>query len=186
MKDADRQLPKQDEEEWLDVVDGNDQVIGRRLRSAVDHEHASNHRAINALVRNSKGQIWIPTRTPDKHLDPNTLDFSVGGHVSSGESYDATFQRETAEELNIDTSQTPYQFLGKLTPPRDGVGVFMHVYEIYSDETPKYNPVDFSSGSWMYPHELQRRIDQGQPARSDIPIVLKRFYLNRPQEKRRI
>lgn len=89
-------------EEWLDLVNEHDQVVGRVTRS----EAWANKflvRVINAFVVNTAGQLWIPRRTAHKRMFPNCLDMSVGGHVEPGESYEAAFQRETFEELNLDT-----------------------------------------------------------------------------------
>lgn len=47
---------------------------------------------------NSQGQFWIPRRTFDKKIFPGGLDFSVGGHVKSGESDETAFRREAVEE----------------------------------------------------------------------------------------
>jgi len=74
-------------DEYLDLVDLQDSVIGRKLRSEVYAEHLSNFRVVNAFVLNSKGELWIPRRTADKRIFPLCLDMSVGGHVESGESY---------------------------------------------------------------------------------------------------
>ena len=71
-----------------------------------------------------------------------------------------------------------YHLLGTLVPVADHVAVFMAVYEIISDKTPVYSPTEFSSASWMYPHEIISLIKQGQTTKSDLPIVLGRFYLN--------
>lgn len=176
MKDRQPKHFAHDEDEWLDVVDEKDLVIGRRLRSESHREHASNYRVVNAFVRNSQGQIWVPVRASHLDLYPNALDFSIAGHVSSGEPYDIAFEREAREELDIDINKTGYQLLGKLTPSQDQVAVFMKVYEIITDETPKINLTEFSSGSWRYPFEILRDISQGVQAKSDLPIVLKRFY----------
>lgn len=103
-------------DEYLDLVNENDEVIGRKLRSAVYAEGLSNFRVINAFIRNSKGEIWIPRRAANKKVFPLCLDMSVGGHVESGEKYDATFRRETMEETNLDIDRIDWSFLGHLCP----------------------------------------------------------------------
>lgn len=164
-------------DEFLDVVDENDVVIGRELRSRLYSEYASNFRVVNAFVVNSNGQLWIPTRRPDKKLAPNALDFSVGGHVVSGESYDEALFREAEEELGSNPVRSgSIRRLGKLTPNNDGVAAFMQVYEIRTDKTPQYNPSDFTAGEWLYPEQLEQRIRAGHPVKSDLPIVFRRFY----------
>jgi len=166
-------------DEYLDLVDKNDKIIGRKPRSAIYQERLSNFRVVNAFVVNSKGQLWIPQRSHDKKKFPGALDFSMGGHVESGESYDIAFKRETLEELRIDIAAINYRLLGKLSPKRDRVASFMQVYEILMEQTPKYNPDDFINSYWLYSHELQAMIKNGKPAKSDLIVVTNRFYKDR-------
>jgi len=44
-------------DEYLDLVNENDEVIGRKLRSEIYAEHLSNFRVVNAFVVNSKGEL---------------------------------------------------------------------------------------------------------------------------------
>ncbi len=162
--------------EYLDLVNENDEVIGKKLRSEIYKEGLTNFRVVNVFIINSKGQIWIPRRTANKAIFPLTLDFSAAGHVESGESYDEAFAKEVREELNIDVSKIPYQTLGKLTP-KDGVKLFEMNYEIQSDEVPTFNPDDFVEYFWLTPKEIIDRIEAGEKAKDDIIVLLRRFYL---------
>ena len=161
--------------EYLDMVDTNDQVIGRALRSTVYKENGSNFRVVNGFLKNGEGKLWIPTRTNSKRIFPNALDFSIGEHVESGESYDDALRRGAREELHLDIEETGYSFVGKLTPT-DGTASFMHVYEIASDTEPFYNKSDFSEGTWFSSDELQTSIKNGTAVKSDLIVVLNKFY----------
>jgi isopentenyldiphosphate isomerase len=163
-------------DEYLDLVDENDRVIGKKLRSEVYKENLSNFRVINAFLVNSNGELWIPRRTADKRIFPNCLDMSVGGHVESGESYDEAFRRETLEELNIDMSRASYRLLGKLSP-KDGVSAFMNVYEVKTDVAPAYNPADFIGFFWLKPEALIDKINSGDISKGDLPRLVKHFFL---------
>ena len=103
-------------DEFLDLVDENDNVVGKERRSEVYSKHLSNFRVVNAFIVNSKKEIWLPRRTADKIIFPLCLDMSVGGHVESGESYEDALKREAKEELNIDTDKAIVRLLGHLTP----------------------------------------------------------------------
>jgi len=164
-------------DEYLDIVNEKDEVIGRELRSVVYAAQRSDFRVINAFLRNSEGKLWIPRRAAHKKIFPLSLDMSVGGHVESGETYDETFRREAAEELNIDIDTLPYRFLGHLTPHQDGLAAFMQVYEIQSDESPQYNPDDFIDYFWMTPKEVIERIEAGEKTKGDLPKLIKKFYV---------
>lgn len=149
-------------DEYLDLVDENDNVVGKKKRSEVYAKNLSNFRVVNAFVVNSKGEIWIPRRAANKRIFPLCLDMSMGGHVESGESYEDTLKRETKEELNIDTDKVPVRSLGHLTPQKDGVSAYMKVYEIKMDETPNYNKSDFVEYFWLTPKALFERIANGE------------------------
>jgi isopentenyldiphosphate isomerase len=164
------------DDEYLDLVDEDDNVIGKKLRSEVYAEHLSNFRVVNAFVVNTKGELWTPRRTANKRLFPLCLDMSMGGHVESGETYEETFKRETSEELNIDVDMVTYRLLGKLTPRADGVSAYMYVYEISLDDAPKYNPDDFLEYFWLTPSEALQRIRDGEKAKDDLPKLITKFY----------
>lgn len=124
-------------EELLDLVDSQDQVIGKLERSQVYARKLHNFRVINAFFINDQGQIWVPRRTAHKRLFPLHLDVSVGGHVSSGETYEQALIREVYEEIGLDLEAITYRTLGKLTPHEHGVSAFMQVYQTASLENLK-------------------------------------------------
>ncbi len=164
-------------DEYLDLVDENDQVIEKKLRSEVYLQGLSNFRVINVLIRNSKGELWIPRRTAHKRLFPLGLDVSAGGHVESGEDYQSTLEREVFEEIRIDLKITPFTLLGKLTP-QQGLSCFMQVYEIQSDQVPDFNPEDYFEYYWLSPTELLKRIENGDICKSDLPKIIQHFYID--------
>lgn len=164
-------------DEYLDLVDEHDNVVGNKKRSEIYAENLSNYRVINAFLMNSKSQLWIPRRTSSKKFYPLCLDVSIGGHVESGESYESALKREAYEELNMDIDQFPYHCLGMLNPQKDPVSSFMKVYEIKLDTVPFYNRDDFLESFFFTPTELYDRLLQGEPAKSDLSQLVKYFYL---------
>ncbi|TSC62037.1 MAG: NUDIX hydrolase [Parcubacteria group bacterium Athens0416_74] len=167
----------QDEDEWLDLVDENDVVVSKKLRSEVHAEKLHNYRAINLFIRNSKGELWIPRRTADKQLYPLGLDFSCAGHVESGHTYEQTLKKEAMEELNIDIDAVDVHVLGKTTPA-DDLSCFAMNYEIRSDDVPSYNPNDFVEYFWLTPEAVIERIEKGDSAKSGLPKLIRRYYLS--------
>ncbi len=164
------------DDEILDVVDRNDNVIGQTRRSELYTQNSSDSRVDNVFLKNQKGLIWIPRRTAHKSIFPLCLDMSVGGHVTSGESYEDAMKREVKEELNLDVDSVPWQVLGHLTPYKDGVSAFMKVYEIISNETPAYNPEDFIEYFWLRPQDVLDRVRDGERAKDDLPKLIHIFY----------
>ena len=163
-------------EEILDLVDTDDNVIGQLARTEVYARDLHNYRVVNCFLRNSQGQLWIPRRAANKKLKPGALEYSVAGHVSSGETYDEALLREAAEEIRFDLMTIPWRFLGKLTPPVDGSQCFQGVYEIQSDETPVLNLEDHSEAKWMSVPEILSAI-AGESVTYDFELTIRRFFV---------
>lgn len=158
-------------DEILDVISDNDEVLRREKRSVI-YDQKLNFRVINGFICNSKKQLWIPRRHPDKKLFPLYLDASVGGHVMADEDYENAFIRETKEELGLDPLLFNYKKIARLTPISHGTSAFMWVYLIYSDEVPQYNPNDFVEYYWLSVEEVFNRLTSGDNAKSDLLPIL--------------
>ncbi len=161
------------DDEILDLVDRNDVVIGTINR--MDYQRILNEdlgyiRAVDLFIVNSKGQVYVPTRTADKTIAPNGYDFSVGGHVGSGENYIGTLVREADEELNMVVDPKEVTLIDKTI--LDEIRYIRHLYLLKSDLTPDYNPGDFVKAEWMMPSELIEEIDNGHPAKSNLKASL--------------
>lgn len=84
--------------EYLDIVNENDEVIGRDTRKNV-HDNYEIHRGVHVFVVDRQDRILIQRRSTKKDYYPGYLDISVGAQVSSGETYEAAGKRELWEEL---------------------------------------------------------------------------------------
>lgn len=156
-------------DELLDIVNKDDEVIGTILRSNYDQlveQKLGYIRAVEMFIQNDEGQLWIPTRTADKKIAPNGLDYSMGGHVESGESYEESALREIEEELNLKIDPSKLEFIKKFKP---GVIPYFRNFYIYrSNESPVYNPNDFVGAEWLSPDEILKKIDSGMPAKTSL------------------
>lgn len=165
------------DDEYLDLVNENDEVIGRKKRSEIYREGSSNFRVVNAFIINSHGELWIPRRSAHKRIFPLCLDMSMGGHVKSGESYEQALHRELREELDLELEAVPWRLLGQLTPHENKVSAFMSVYEIFSDNTPDFNYDDFIEFCWLSPQDVLTKIQSGEASKDDLPKLISYFYL---------
>ena len=84
-------------DELLNVYDAAGVVIGAKPRRDAKASGLAVG-AVNLLLVNAAGEILLQRRPEDKE-NGGLWDKSVGGHVSAGESHDATAVRETEEEL---------------------------------------------------------------------------------------
>lgn len=94
-------------DEYLDIIDSDDLVIGRGTRKEVHGNPALMHRVVHVLVFNSRGDIFLQKRAEDKDVQPGKWDTSVGGHVDSGEERYSAVLRELSEELGIPCGSVP-------------------------------------------------------------------------------
>lgn len=88
--------------ELLDLVDSNDHVIGVVDRKKVYDEMIHSVRVIGAFLVDENGLILVQRRAANRRYCPNGYDFSVAGHVLSGENYEQAMHREAIEELGVD------------------------------------------------------------------------------------
>lgn len=162
------------EDEYLDIVDENDRIISKDLRSKIKKNGLPNNRSIrvvNIFIINSSGKILIPKRSMNRTLFPGCYDFSCGEHVMAGEDYDAAAQRGLKEELNI---KEKLECLGKLTP-KDGVSSFMKIYKLkYDKQIKKYDKDGIDRLHYYDLKTLKEILKQNKKKfKDDIPIVLK-------------
>lgn len=162
-------------DERLDLVNEHDEVIGQVRRSEAWAKRLP-VRVVNAFVRNSRGELWLPRRTAKRNY-PNCLDMSVGGHVESGEDYLTCFRRETREELNWDIDTLDWREIAAFSPFETSLSCFMRVYEIRSEAAPDFNRADFSEAFWLTPGQFLARVNEGEAVKGDLAELVRRCFL---------
>lgn len=164
-----------DEDEILDLVNNADDVIGTLKRSdysRLESEGLGYIRSVNAFIRNSEGKLWIPRRTANKRVAPNGLDYSMGEHVQTGETYLQACIRGFKEELNLTITSEDLEFIATLRP-NSGLYYFDTLFIYKSDNIPDYNPADFTEFKWMSIEELMAVLNDGEPAKVNMKYWLK-------------
>ena len=86
--------------EFMDVVDENDNVIGKTTRKKI-HGSGKWHRGIHVFVFDRAGRLLLPTRSSTKDKFPGTYDCSVSEHVKAGETFKEAAFRGLKEELKL-------------------------------------------------------------------------------------
>lgn len=125
-------------EEIFDVCDAEDVVIGQAPRSVV-HARKLLHRAAHVFVFNARGELLIQVRSANKDEFPLCYTSSASGHLSTGEDYLESAERELAEEIGI---VAPLQFLAKLPARRELAWEHTVLYLTQSDAAPQPDPYE--------------------------------------------
>jgi isopentenyl-diphosphate delta-isomerase type 1 len=87
--------------EWFDIVDEDNNVIGRVTREECHNGSKVLHPVVHIHIFNSSKKLLLQKRKRTKKIQPGKWDTSVGGHIQSGESLEHAIKREALEELGI-------------------------------------------------------------------------------------
>lgn len=159
----------------LDVVDENDQVVGRERRCVI-HAKGLMHRSAQALVFNSSGDLFLQKRSMGKDEFPGLWDSSAAGHLDRGETYAACARRELGEELGI-RSGIELKPLCKL--PASAETGFEHctVFRCEHNGPLTLQAAEVDEGCWVSPAEMDRLVND--PASGLTPAVRRIWRLVR-------
>lgn len=92
-------------EEIVDLVDGDDRVIGTVRKGDTDNDPSLIHREVAVLVHRDGELLW-QLRSAGKAVMALTWDVACAGHVGAGEDPRAAAHRELREELGFDLELT--------------------------------------------------------------------------------
>lgn len=132
-------------EELFDVVDENNRVIEVRTRSEV-HRLKLRHRAAHIFLFRSDGRLLIHLRTATKEEFPSVWTSSASGHVSSGEGYAESAQRELQEELGI---AAPLKFVVRVDACPETSNEFTELFVAESDSALHIDPLEIAATKWL-------------------------------------
>jgi isopentenyldiphosphate isomerase len=100
-------------DEYLDIINDDNEVIGRELKSIV-HQMGLKHRVSAILLFDLEGKYMLPTAS-DKKVEAGGLFHSSAGHIPSGETYLQAAQREMQEELSLTVGEDDFIFFGSFS-----------------------------------------------------------------------
>ena len=141
-----------DPDEWFDVVDSRDRVIGRATRADV---HGQNllHRAAHVLVFNRAGNLFLQKRALTKDDSPGRWDSSAAGHLAAGENYQEAAVRELEEELGL-VVEGPLRRLFQIAGSPETEYEFAWVFRCSSEGPFQLDPVEIDTGKWATPEAV--------------------------------
>jgi 16S rRNA (adenine1518-N6/adenine1519-N6)-dimethyltransferase len=163
-------------EEIFDVCDAENRVIGQAPRSVVHRDHLL-HRAVHVFVFNSREELLVQVRSATKDEFPLCYTSSASGHLSAGEDYLESAERELKEEIGL---TAPLEFLGRFPASRDFAWEHTVLYRAYSDCAPVPDPVEVTAILLFTIPDLLQHL-QEQPTKFSPPFrKLVEWYASRP------
>lgn len=147
------------QEEWLDVVNANDQVVGRATRQDV-HFRGLIHRACHIFVYRPSGELFVQKRSDTKDNEPGLWDSSCAGHVDSGEDYLNCAVRELHEELGLTIEPQELTFRFMLPPKVETGNEIAAVYTLVTNADLRLDPEEVADGTWALPARVNAWINE--------------------------
>src|SRR3989338_7131988 len=157
--------------ELVDIVDKSDKVLKTPFRGELKDSDIV--RVTNVFILNKKGGILLQLRSAKSHHYPLYWD-SAGGHVTSGEDYTKSAERELYEEVGI---RTDLIFLGKhyikLPDGRKHIGAYFK--GVYDGQT-KIDPNEVERVQFFSLEEIKKMISRGK-VHPECVFGLKKYFL---------
>jgi isopentenyl-diphosphate delta-isomerase len=108
-------------EEYLILVDKNDNPIGKEEKVKCHLPNGILHRAFTALIFDKEGRLVLTKRAKEKMLWPGDWDGTVASHPRESETYVSSGERRMPEELGINC-KLDYLFKFEYHVPYKNVG----------------------------------------------------------------
>jgi isopentenyldiphosphate isomerase len=148
-------------DEFFDIVDEYNNIIGKAKRSECHGNPALLHRTSHVVVFHNDGRLLLQKRTQSKDIQPGKWDTAVGGHLDLGESFEEGARREMFEEIGL-PSNTPLNYLFEMKIRNDieseNIAIYAATYN--GPFTPQPSEVD-ELRFWNY-DEIMLEIEKGE------------------------
>lgn len=150
-------------EEYVILVDQNDNPIGSEEKVKCHLPNGKLHRAFTALLFDKNGKLVLTRRASEKMLWPGDWDGTVASHPREGETYVSSAERRMPEELGISCKMdylmkfeyhVPYKDVGS---ENEICGTLIGIV----DESTKFKMIkgEIDEIKWITPTELVREIE---------------------------
>ena len=164
---------KKDIIEFFDIVNEKDEVVGKISENRQNTIKPSQLRFINIIITNNDRKIVVPKRSSNRRIFPNCYDFSVGGHVNSGEEYEEAAYRELKEELGI--TNVKLLEVAYFSPYDSNSKTFQKVYILkYNNEITNYDQDGIEKLYYMTKEEVKKLMNNKPNLfKTDYFVVMK-------------
>jgi len=155
-------------EEYVILVDENDNPIGKEEKVKCHLPNGKLHRAFTALIFNNEGKLLLTKRSEGKMLWPNDWDGTVASHPRESETYVSSAERRMPEEIGIDCKvsyvnkfeyHVPYKDIGS---ENEICGTLIGAIDSFDKSSLIKDEI--SEIKWISPDELKNELEQNRDA----------------------
>ena len=155
-------------EEYVILVDQNDNPIGKEDKVKCHLPNGKLHRAFSALIFNGEGKLLLTKRSEGKMLWPNNWDGTVASHPRESETYVSSAERRMPEEIGIDCKvsyvnkfeyHVPYKDIGS---ENEICGTLIGAIDSFDKSSLIKDEI--SEIKWISPDELKNELEQNRDA----------------------
>ncbi len=148
------------DDEKLILVDENDRVLGYENKDICHNGAGLLHRAFSIFVFNSKNELLLQKRSPEKRLWGNYWSNTCCSHPRKGETYEIATHRRLEEEVGLDIPmQYLYKFQYQARFGNEGSeNEVCSVYIAKTDRAPVINRTEISDWKYISMDDLNREL----------------------------
>ncbi len=150
-------------EDYIVLVDKNNNVLGTAPKLATHNSNTPLHRAFSVFLFNSKGQLLLQQRSRKKKTWPLVWSNSCCGHPMLNESNIDAAKRRLNFELGIKMDKL-FEILPDFSYEAEMNGIVENeicpVLVAFSDQKPSLNPDEVENVRWIKWQEFLREIER--------------------------
>lgn len=151
-------------DEFLILVDKNDNPIGLEEKMKCHLPNGKLHRAFTALLFDKEGKLVLTRRSPSKMLWPGDWDGTVASHPRKNETYISSAERRMPEEIGI-SCKFDYLFKFEYHVPYKNIGSENEICGTLLgliENSCKFNLVEneISEIKWISPKQLMDELQK--------------------------
>ena len=153
-------------EEYVILVDQDDNPIGKEDKVKCHLPNGKLHRAFTALIFNDDGKLLLTKRGDGKMLWPNDWDGTVASHPRESETYVSSAERRMPEEIGINCEMNyvnkfeyhvPYKSVGS---ENEICGTLIGTIGRFDESSLIKDEI--SEIKWINPDELKNELEQNK------------------------
>ena len=153
-------------EEYVILVDQDDNPIGKEDKVKCHLPNGKLHRAFTALIFNGDGKLLLTKRSEGKMLWPNDWDGTVASHPKESETYVSSAERRMPEEIGIACKMNyvnkfeyhvPYKDIGS---ENEICGTLIGTIDSFDQSSMIKDEI--SEIKWINPDELKNELEQNR------------------------